>query len=54
MLGSPSICVIRIASSSSKHQHQSSPGWTERMSGWPLLLKCAVACLFGEESQQPT
>src|SRR5947209_5659843 len=24
------------------------------MTGWPLAWKCAVACLFFEESQQPT
>ena len=40
---SPSICGITIDSSSTKHQDQSSPGWIERMIGWPLLFACAVA-----------
>ena len=31
---SPVICGIRIPSSSMKHQHQSSPGSSERMIGW--------------------
>ena len=51
---SPSICGITIASSSTKHQDQFSPGWIERMIGWPLLSACAVAWRLGDESQQPT
>ena len=31
-----------------------SPGSTERMTGWPVSWKCAVACWCGLESQQPT
>ncbi len=54
MRGSPSIPGIRIATSSTKHQDQSSPGWIERMIGCPLLSACAVACRLGDESQQPT
>ena len=39
--------------SSTKHHAQSSPGSAERMSGWPLSRKWAVACRFGDSSQQP-
>ena len=52
--GSPDTWGRRIASSSTKHHDQSSPGWIERMIGWPLPSACLVACLFGDESQQPT
>ena len=45
---------MRISSSSSKHQDQTSPGSSERMIGWPLACACAVAWRFGESSQQPT
>ena len=31
-----------------------SPGSSDRISGWVVARKCAVACLFGESSQQPT
>ena len=41
---SPWICGITIATSSTKHQDQSSPGWIERMIGWPGSQACAVAC----------
>ena len=54
MRGLPCTSGIRIASSSRKHQHQSSPGWSERMMGWPLELACALAWRIGELSQQPT
>jgi len=54
MRGSPVGSGSRIASSSTKHQDQSSPGWIERMIGWPLSAACLLACLFGDESQQPT
>src|SRR5215204_3920050 len=43
-----------IATSSTKHHSQSSPGSNDWMIGWPLAWKCLVACLFFEESQQPT
>ena len=36
MRGSPDTWGRRIASSSTKHHDQSSPGWIERMIGWPL------------------
>ena len=49
----PVTCGIRIPIPSSKHQHQSSPGSSERMIGCALEA-CALACLFGESSQQPT
>ena len=39
---------------STKHQRQDSPGSAERITGWPVLSKWAVACARGEESQQPT
>src|SRR5450756_3074616 len=39
---------------STKHQPHSSPGSNDRMIGCPERLKCAVACLFFELSQQPT
>ena len=39
---------------SSKHQYQFSPGSLDLMIGWLVAWKCAVACLFGELSQQPT
>ena len=42
------------ATSSSKHQNQSSPGSSERMIGCPVAWWCFVACLLGESSQQPT
>src|SRR5262245_13670532 len=41
------------ATSSMKHQLQSSPASAERTIGWPLSALCALACLFGDESQQP-
>ena len=34
---SPLTSGITIPSSSSKHHDQSSPGWSERISGWPEL-----------------
>jgi adenylate kinase len=34
---------IRIATSSSKHHDQSSPGSSERMIGWPVSRACALA-----------
>ena len=54
MRGSPDTSGMRIASWSTKHHDQSSPGWIERMSGWPLSAACRLAWRFGEESQQPT
>ena len=42
------------SASSTKHHRHASPGSKERITGWPLSWKCAVACLPGEESQQPT
>ena len=41
------------ATSSITHQLQSSPRSAERKIGWPAACACFVACLFGEESQQP-
>jgi hypothetical protein len=35
-------------------RHQSSSGSAEEMIGCFVAWKCAVACLFGESSQQPT
>src|SRR5947207_11145185 len=40
--------------SSTKHQPQLSPGSNERTIGCCVFLKCALACLFFESSQQPT
>src|SRR6266700_578061 len=37
-----------------QHQRQSSPGWKDWTIGWFVAWKCLVACLFLEESQQPT
>src|SRR5450759_5089441 len=37
-----------------KHHIHVSPGWTERMTLWPVSWKWAVACLPRDESQQPT
>ena len=54
MRGSPDTWGRRIASSSTKHHDQSSPGWIERMIGWPASAACLLACRFGDESQQPT
>ena len=54
MLVSPSTCGITIATWSTKHHDQSSPGWIERMIGWLELSAWAVAWRPGEESQQPT
>ena len=53
MRGSPDTWGMRIASSSTKHHDQSSPGWIERMIGWSSAAACLLACLLGEESQQP-
>src|SRR5262249_31714158 len=39
---------------STKHQAQASPGSIERMIGCLVAWKCLVACLFFDESQQPT
>lgn len=50
----PRTSGITIATSSAKHQDQSSPGSSERMIGWPLAAAWAEACRLGEESQQPT
>ena len=54
MAGWPRTCGMRIAISSMKHHDQSSPGWIERMIGCPLEPAWALACRFGDESQQPT
>ena len=54
MRGSPDTWGMRIATSSTTHHDQSSPGWIERMIGWPLAAACLLACLFGDESQHPT
>jgi len=54
MRGSPDTWGMRSASSSTKHHDQSSPGWIDRMIGCPASAACLLACLFGEESQQPT
>ena len=54
MCVSPCTSGISSAKSSKKHQDHSSPGSSERMSGWPLLRPCALACRLGESSQQPT
>ena len=40
--------------SSTKHQRHDSPGSMERITGCCVSWKCAVACFFSEESQQPT
>ena len=51
----PCTSGIRIPTSSTKHQHQSSPGSSERMIGCAARARRArVACRFGESSQQPT
>ena len=42
------------ASWSTLHQSQYSPGSSERITGWRVDWKCAVACLFFELSQHPT
>jgi hypothetical protein len=44
----------RNITSSTKHQHQSSPGCADAMTGWSASCPCLLACRFGEESQQPT
>ena len=51
---SPWTSGISSAMSSRKHQDHSSPGSSERMSGWPLLRACALAWRLGESSQQAT
>src|SRR6266446_1724454 len=42
-----------VASWTEHHIHVS-PGSIERMVGWLVMWKCLVACLFFDESQQPT
>ena len=54
MLGWPRTGRPDSITSSTKHQPHASPGWTDRISGWPLSRACALACRLGEESQQPT
>ena len=39
---------------STKHQPQPSGGSYPSITGWPLDLKCFVACRRGESSQHPT
>ena len=43
----------RRVRSSMKHQHHVSPGSADEMMGCLVVRKCAVACLFGDESQHP-
>src|SRR6185369_11291653 len=42
------------ATSSTKHHIQFSPGSIDCITGCLVALKCLVACLFFDESQQPT
>lgn len=42
-----------VNTSSTKHHSQSSPGWNDFIMGCLVWWKCFVACLFGDESQQP-
>src|SRR5580658_10564283 len=44
----------RGANESTYHQIQRPPGSIERISGYPIRWKCFLACLFLDESQQPT
>ena len=51
---SPLTFGIRRPTSSAKHQHQSSPGSSERMRRWPSSSACIEAWRFGESSQHTT
>ena len=44
---SPRTSGITIATSSTKHHDQSSPGSSERISGWPLLAGVAAGVAVG-------
>ena len=46
--------AIYPSNSSTKHHRQDSPGSADCITGCPVRSKCTLACLGGDESQQPT
>src|SRR4051794_18053136 len=50
---SPVTSGISIAKLSAKHQDHSSPGSSERISGWPVSFAWALAWRFGARSPRP-
>lgn len=60
-LGSPyaaTVDAVRLSCQAvvlcTKHQRHDSPGSNDRITGCPVSAACPLACLAGEESQQPT
>ncbi|ALG11529.1 nitrate reductase assembly molybdenum cofactor insertion protein NarJ [Kibdelosporangium phytohabitans] len=60
-LGSPyaaTVDAVRVSCQAvvlcTKHQRHDSPGSNDRITGCPVSAACWLACLAGDESQQPT